>query len=409
VARLRGRSRLGRRSRRAALAVLDQGLVELLLLHAARQNRVRTLQLRVDHRLERLVRHRARHARAVDEEVRGSVGSQFRRLGLVVADDLGGLGRVHVALVALHVEADLARHGVHLVLLERVLLAGVVRLEQLVVHLPELALLVRGDGRLGRVGSVRVHGQRVVLEDEPDVGSVAPLDLVQRVDDAAAERTLEVRPLDDGHLGLGAALLRRVTDGDLVDLVGTRRPRRRSGNGLLRVAERSAETCALRHLVADGEPRDGTGADGDKDVPIALHVIPFSSLPDGRPAKTSMKPPTPPRHSVAQSARRNTTSEARASAFWTSRSADGGSLQVATRRKSVPRSSMRTKYTSGGVPARSRCSNPFATASSSERTVSGDPPAGTSTSARAICVTPPMVAFFTTSLARASLGMINRL
>ena len=158
VARLRGRSRLGRGSRRAALAVLDQGLVELLLLHAARQNRVRALELRVDHRLERLVRHRARHARAVDEEVRGAVGSQPRRLCLVVADDLGGLGRVHVALVALHVEANLARHGVHLVLLERVLLARVVRLEQLVVHLPELALLVRGDGRLGRVGSVRVHG-----------------------------------------------------------------------------------------------------------------------------------------------------------------------------------------------------------------------------------------------------------
>ncbi len=294
VARLRRGSRLGRGSRRAALAVLDQVLVEVLLLHAARQRRVRAPELRLDHRLERLVRHRARHARAVDEEVRGPVRSQLRRLRLVVADGLGGLGRVQVALVALHVEADVAGHGVHLVLLERVGLARVVRLEQLVVHLPELALLLRGDGGLGRVGRVRMHGQRIVLEDEADVGPVVPLDQVERVDDAAAERTLEVRPFDDGHLGLGAAFLRRVTEGDLVDLVGTRRRRRRSRNGRLRVSKRTAEAAAFRHLVADGEPRDGADANGDKHVPIALHAIPFSSLPDGRPAKarTHLRPCT---------------------------------------------------------------------------------------------------------------------
>jgi hypothetical protein len=151
-----GAARPAGRGRRTAQTVLRQVLVSPLSPRRWRR-RVRPLELRVDHR-RGLERHRARDAGAVDEEVGGAVGAELGRLRLVVADHLGGLRRVQVALVLLHVQAQVLGHGVDLVLLERVGLVRGAGLEQLVVHLPELPLPLGGDAGLGRVRSVRCMG-----------------------------------------------------------------------------------------------------------------------------------------------------------------------------------------------------------------------------------------------------------
>src|SRR6185436_15120876 len=224
-------------------------------------------------------------------------------------------------------------------------LAGVVRLEQLVVHRPELALALRRDGRLGGVGRVRVHRQRVLLEDEADVLAVVLLDLVEGIDHPPAEGALEVRPFDDGDLGVGRTLLRSVAEGDLVDLVRAGGRGRRCGRRRLRrIAQRRPQGPALGpHLLADGEAGDGADANRDEHVPVALHVDkPLRSLPDGRRAQTNMGT-IHASGNFPYKALRKTTWEARASALWTSRSAAGASVQVATSRSRVPRSSMRTK------------------------------------------------------------------
>ena len=125
-----------------------------------------------------------------------------RRLGLGIVD--GGLELGHV-------EADLAG-----VLLEigrgQRLLVG----EQLVVHLPELALLGRGHGGDGGGHGVVVEGQRVVAEGDLQVVLVDLLQLIQRALGARAVRALELGERDERDLGLLAADLRARCPGSIL-------------------------------------------------------------------------------------------------------------------------------------------------------------------------------------------------
>ncbi len=109
-------------------------------------------------------------------------------------------------LMALHLrpgEPDAARDLLEPGVLEIRLLTV-----QSVVRRPEalLALCVVGDAGEGG-GGLRtvVERKRIVLPDDAHVGGVAVLDLLHRRLDALAEGALEIRPLDDGHQGIGRA------------------------------------------------------------------------------------------------------------------------------------------------------------------------------------------------------------
>src|SRR4029079_2541797 len=91
-------------------------------------------------------------------------------------------------------------------------------LEQLVVHLPELALRVRGHGGLGGRLGVVVERERVVLPHEADLVPVLLLHLRQRRFHTAAERALEVGEDDDLERRRLRALRGRVTRLDVVHL-----------------------------------------------------------------------------------------------------------------------------------------------------------------------------------------------
>ena len=109
-----------------------------------------------------------------------------------------------------HVEPELLRH---IVVERRAEL--VLPLEQLVVELPELALLVRGQGRLGGGHGVLMEGERLVLPGEADLALVLVADLLERRLDTPAEGALEVGPLDDGHRRAARAEHRGAADLDL--------------------------------------------------------------------------------------------------------------------------------------------------------------------------------------------------
>ena len=70
-----------------------------------------------------------------------------------------------------HVEARLCRVAEEL----RLRQAGLI-LEEHVVHSPELALLLSGDGSLSGELRVGMSGQREVLEDETNLAFVVPVD-----------------------------------------------------------------------------------------------------------------------------------------------------------------------------------------------------------------------------------------
>ena len=116
------------------------------------------------------------------------------------------------------VEAELLGVALELLALQRVLVR-----EQLLVHLPELALVVRSSTRpRAAIASVVVEGQRVLLEHDAHVVAVRLDDLLDRAFDAAAERALEVAELHDRHERVRGALDRRVADGNFVDGLGIR-------------------------------------------------------------------------------------------------------------------------------------------------------------------------------------------
>ena len=122
-----------------------------------------------------------------------------------------------VGLELRDVEAEVARHPLDLVGLETVRSARDVGLEELVVHLPELALVAGGDGGARSVGRIGMHGQGVVLEGDAHVLAVGALDLVDGLHHAPAVGALEVAELDDGDLGFGVALDGRHPEWNLVD------------------------------------------------------------------------------------------------------------------------------------------------------------------------------------------------
>ena len=132
------------------------------------------------------------------------------------------------ALNLRHVEAQLLR-----VLLERRAIERLLVGEQLVVHLPELPLLVGGQRRLGRQVGLVVERQRELLEGDAQLPLVVGLELPHRRHRAAAERALEVAPGHQRDRRRGRTLDRRVADLDveLAALVVGRARRRRRGAG----------------------------------------------------------------------------------------------------------------------------------------------------------------------------------
>ena len=107
--------------------------------------------------LNSLVRHGARDRAAVDEEVRRALHADLSAERHVGVDAALVRRRVERGLELAHVEAELPRVLLEVRALD-VLLVG----EELVVHLPELPLLLRGERRLGRERRVGVEGERVV-------------------------------------------------------------------------------------------------------------------------------------------------------------------------------------------------------------------------------------------------------
>src|SRR5262249_43648026 len=120
----------------------------------------------------------------------------------------GGLERlVGEALIELRtVEPDVLRVLLQLVLAERALIR-----EELRVVVPKLALRVGAVRRLGRRPRQRVHGERIVAEDETDLVAVGLHHLVDRILRALAERALVVGELDDRDGRLRAAALLRTS------------------------------------------------------------------------------------------------------------------------------------------------------------------------------------------------------
>ena len=178
---------------------------------------------------------------------------------------------------AIEVEPEIARHLVDAIGLEAIGSAREVGLEELVVHLPEFALLAGGDRGARGIRRVGMHRQRVVLEREAEVLAVARLDLLHHLDRAAAVGALEVGELDDGDLRLRVSLHRSRADRHLVDGLGTRRERRLLGGPILGAQRRSHRAAGV-HLQPDEVPDRAADARGDRDVPRILHVSISSNL-----------------------------------------------------------------------------------------------------------------------------------
>ena len=144
-------------------------------------------------------------ALAVDEEGGG-------------AADVGVLGQlqvgVHPRLELRPVQrrpepGDVQRQGAR-VLLQRRQVQPVLRGEQPIVHLPELALLARRQRRLGGQRRGLVERQRQVLPHQADLVGVGLLQLAQGGDHPRAERALELAVRDDGDGRLGVAPRRGI-------------------------------------------------------------------------------------------------------------------------------------------------------------------------------------------------------
>src|SRR3989442_9579469 len=173
----------------------------------------------VDQLLEALVGLRAAQAPAVHEERRSGVDAEGRRLALVGLDGVERFLALQALLELGDVEAaglaDLRRLGGEVVLVDLALLG-----EEAVVHGPELivALLkgaLRGDG--GILGPRMNARERVILENEADLVAVLLDHLgLERGVDAAAERALKIRILDDRHLRVRRTARRLAVELDLV-------------------------------------------------------------------------------------------------------------------------------------------------------------------------------------------------
>ena len=221
------------------------------------------LQLGVDDLLEGVEGPGAGDLLAVDHEVGGAAGADLGGQGLVGLDHgLDGVA-LEVGLEGLHVQAD----GLG-VLDELVLLQLALVLEELVVHLPELALLAGGQGGLAGQGGVLVEGQGVVLEDDADLVAVGVHDLLHGRVDPGAEGTLEVAELDDGHGGRRRAAL-RVAGADRHELaVGGGRGAVGGLAGLGGLGGLGGRAAVLRLVAAE----EGQACEEAKQGDLAHHV-----------------------------------------------------------------------------------------------------------------------------------------
>ena len=210
----------------------------------------------VDDLLELLVRLRALDVAAVEVEVRRPLHADLRAERQVGVDAALAGAAVERGLELAHVEAELPRVLLEVGALD-VLLVG----EQLVVHLPELALRLGRQRGLGGQRRVGVERQRVVAEEEPDLVRVLLLDLVHRRNHAAAERTLEVGERDDVDLGRGRSARRPFQrDPESLDPVGRFLAGFFSGFRCCRGVRRRRFLTVVLVLVAHGQSAEAVAA-----------------------------------------------------------------------------------------------------------------------------------------------------
>src|SRR5690242_15888990 len=175
-------------------------------------------ELVIDDVLEVLIGLRAGDEAPVDDEPRGTGHADRGPLGHLRIDR-GGAPLVVEAVVPLrHVDAGaLQEAGCLLLHVVRRHLALV--LEEVGVELPERlgVLLLRALGRDGGRLRKRMEGQGVVLVVEADLVAVVLQHLlIHGVERAAAEGALEVRVLDDRHLGVDGSLAGLALQVDLL-------------------------------------------------------------------------------------------------------------------------------------------------------------------------------------------------
>jgi len=86
--------------------------------------------------------------------------------------------------------------------------------EERVVHRPEFALVMSGNGSLGRKGGLRMCFKRELFEDELDFARVGLHHGIDFADRERAVRALKVGKLDQGDRGVLGAANRRTGGGD---------------------------------------------------------------------------------------------------------------------------------------------------------------------------------------------------
>lgn len=169
------------------------------------------LEFGIDRALEVLEGLSTREKSTVDEEGWSSRHSQFLSLAHVFVDPFLHFRGCGVLLELIQVESKFLR-----VTLEGRRSQIALAREDLVMHLPELALPMRGFGRRVSSGRLRMNREGHVLEDEPNLASVLLVDLGKSWSDAVAEGTLEIGPFYDRDRRILFATHRRLTDRDLV-------------------------------------------------------------------------------------------------------------------------------------------------------------------------------------------------
>ena len=164
---------------RLLVVLLHERRVNLIGLRAALGELLGGLELLVDHRLEGVKRASAAHLDAIDAEVGRAARADLlgqRHVGLDLRLELVGVqGRLELV----HVEPEALRVSLEVGAAQRLHV-----LEELVVHLPELALLTRCERGLSGEGRLLVEREGVVLEDDSNLGPVRLGDLLHRRVDA---------------------------------------------------------------------------------------------------------------------------------------------------------------------------------------------------------------------------------
>jgi hypothetical protein len=148
---------------------------------------------------------------AVDEERRRAARAERVALGQLVIDLLG----LNLPDSSAALNLPTSRPSSAGVLLEAVLIERLLVGKQLVVHLPELALLVRGQAASAAMWALLWKGSGSCLKAIRTSPSKFLRILFEGLHHPRAERTLEVRVLDDGDLGGLRANRRAVANRNL--------------------------------------------------------------------------------------------------------------------------------------------------------------------------------------------------